>query len=220
MNNKDENAKRYNKNSRRNGIIIAVIVIIIIILASISGCFLYNRFAPADSGDGTLTEYPTIDRNVEKAPESTGEKMQSEKGGGSVRLNFSKEVRAQTGDGEAQIMFENPSVSNQNLVLHLQITDKELLSKIGRTGRTPEDIKKIEEHPNYNSETSRMTIATTGVIETGYKVTKLQLNKLPDGTVLPKGEYEGIFYFDAYDEVTKVKAKTNIQIPVNIIIGE
>lgn len=93
-----------------------------------------------------------------------------------------------------------------------------LIEKLGKTGRTAAEKAKIEEAAGYDSEKNRVIIAESGLLEPGYKLTRLQLNALPEGTVLPKGTYDAVYYFFAYDKETNERAVVNIQIPVTLTI--
>lgn len=65
-----------------------------------------------------------------------------------------------------------------------------------------------------------MIIAESGLIPPGHKLTTLELKALPDGTVLPKGNYNAVFYILAYDKDTNERAVVNMQIPISLTILE
>ena len=179
---------------------------------------LLNSANPANNPN----QYPPVSTDPGAEPIDEGNtsqpKLSNPEGGGTVTLTYSKEATAQKGDGIADILFYNPAKSNQSIVVQLQITDKELIGKIGKTGRKDADKTKIEEAEGYDSEASRMIIAESGLLAPGYKLLKLPLKALPDGTVLPAGNYNAIYYILAYDKKTNERAVVNMQIPITLKI--
>lgn len=169
---------------------------------------------------GNPNQYPAVSEDPGAQPigEVTSQPaLTNPEGGGAVSLTYSKKATAPKGNGIASIQFQNPAKSNQSIVIQLQITDKELIKKIGKTGRTAADKAKIES-AGYNSETSRMTIAESGLLAPGYKLSTLQLKALPDGTVLPAGNYSAVYYILAYNKNTNERAIVNMQIPITLTI--
>jgi hypothetical protein len=146
--------------------------------------------------------------------------LENPEGGGAVSLTYSKQASAPKGDGVASILFQNPARSNQSIVIQLHITDKVLIETLGKTGRTAADKAKIEDAKDYDSEKSRMIIAESGLLAPGYKLSELQLKALPDGTVLPKGNYNAVYYILAYDKDTNERAVVNMQIPITLSIAD
>ena len=63
------------------------------------------------------------EEHAEAIPGDTGEKMESEKGGGSVSLSYSDEAAIDLSDRQATVMFANPGKSNQDMVLQVVIQD-------------------------------------------------------------------------------------------------
>ena len=62
--------------------------------------------------------------NAEAIPNDSGEKMESEKGGGSVSLTYSNQVEIDLGEEAALLFFANPGKSNQSIVLQIVIQDE------------------------------------------------------------------------------------------------
>ncbi len=168
-------------------------------------------------------KYPPLSKDPDAVPieeeDKTQPNLENPEGGGAVSLTYSKQAIASKGDGMASILFQNPAKSNQSIVIQLHITDKVLLEKLGKTGRTTADKTKIEGAQGYDSEKSRMIIAESGLLAPGYKLSKLQLKVLPDGTVLPKGSYSAVYYILAYDKDTNERAIVNMQIPITLTIS-
>ncbi|NLJ40048.1 MAG: hypothetical protein GX352_00315 [Clostridiales bacterium] len=178
---------------------------------------LNNKTKPVDVSD----KYPPVMTDPEAEPveeETTQPPLENPEGGGAVSLTYSGQAVAPKGDGVADIMFENPAKSNQDVIIQLQITDKELIEKIGKTGRTMADKAKIEDAEDYDSKDYRMVVGESGLISPGYKLESIQLNALPDGTVLPKGIYNAIYYISPYDKETNERAMVNVQIPIMLVI--
>lgn len=179
---------------------------------------LLNNANPANNPD----KYPPVstDPGVEliDGGNTSQPTLSNPEGGGAVSLTYSKEATALKGDGIADILFQNQAKSNQSIVVQLQITDKELIGKIGKTGRLDADKSKIEEAEGYDSEVSRIIIAESGLLAPGYKLSKLPLKALPDGTVLPAGNYNAFYYILAYDKKTNERAVVNMQIPITLKI--
>ena len=62
--------------------------------------------------------------NIEAISNDSGEKMQSEEGGGGVSLTYSTDVIIDLSDKKAYLYFANPGKSNQNMVLQIAISDE------------------------------------------------------------------------------------------------
>ena len=62
--------------------------------------------------------------NIEAIPNDSGEKIQSEEGGGGVSLTYSTDVIIDLSDKKAYLYFANPGKSNQNMVLQIAISDE------------------------------------------------------------------------------------------------
>lgn len=163
--------------------------------------------------DGNV-RYPAIPVSEEAVP-IEGDHDKPEAKGHSILYAMNTEITAKTGKKTADIKFQNPGKSNHNIVVEIQITDKELEKKIGKTGRSQEEMNEKD----YDAETSRYTIAKTGAIPPGYEQETVALTTLEDGTVLPKGTYQAVAYLNLYDIKTNEKAMVNAQTPVTLVIG-
>lgn len=189
------------------------IILTLLLIASV----MYFALKPTpDTPASYYKEVPT-DSNVEA---DDGTAVDGQNAENSVSLEFNPVITAQTGTSDALISFRNPKGKyvNQYVVVKIQITDEVLISKIGKTGRTAEEQQQLEKDTNYNKKTSRVTIANSGAVATGQKLRTIKLNPLPDGTVLPKGEYKAVLFFEFYDSTTNVKSSVNAQSPVTIEI--
>ena len=65
--------------------------------------------------------------HIEVIPGDSGEKVESEEGGGSVNLTYSNEVVIDISDEKAFVYFANPGKSNQNMVLQVVIAEEVIL---------------------------------------------------------------------------------------------
>lgn len=61
--------------------------------------------------------------HAETIPGDSGEKMESEQGGGSVSLSYSNQVTIDLSDRTASLYFANPGKSNQDMVVQVVIQD-------------------------------------------------------------------------------------------------
>jgi len=210
------------KKSIDKKLMIIIIVLCFITFSStvVTATLLIKNSMQKDKGN----VYPVVSHDPDAEPieeeGSSEEPLTNPDGGGAVSLIYSNQATASEGDGIATILFQNPSKSNQSIVIQLQITDKELIEKLGKTGRTDKEKAKIEGAEDYDSEKNRMIIAESGLIPPGHKLTTLELKALPDGTVLPKGNYNAVFYILAYDKDTNERAVVNMQIPISLTILE
>lgn len=120
---------------------------------------------------------------------------------------------------QANFNLSNPDTTNQSMTIKIQITDQELVNKTGKTGRTEAEQKSLDSK-NYDPSNTRITISESGLIKPGYSLNKLILKKLPDGTYLQKGVYNGIGYLSFFNHETNEKSIVNSQVPVAIVIQD
>lgn len=64
-----------------------------------------------------------IEENAEPIGDDGDEKLSQPEGGGAVGLTYAKEVGIRLSDGSATLLFANPTKSNQDMVLQLEIDD-------------------------------------------------------------------------------------------------
>ncbi len=69
--------------------------------------------------------------NAQTIPGDTGDKMQSETGGGSVSLTYSNQVSIDLSNKKAQLMFANPGKSNQDMLIQI-IVQEQVLAQSGK----------------------------------------------------------------------------------------
>ncbi len=121
-------------------------------------------------------------------------------------------------DGKADVKFGSIDSTNQSMTLKIQITDEELVKKIGKTGRAASEQAKLDSNENYDPSNTRVTISESGLILPGYNLKKLILGTLPDGTKLPAGVYSGIAFLNFFNSETNEKAMINSQVPVAVVV--
>ena len=70
-------------------------------------------------------DYAPVEKeeHAEAIPGDTGEKMESDKGGGSVSLSYTDDVTIDLSDRQVSLMFANPGKSNQDMLLQIVIQD-------------------------------------------------------------------------------------------------
>lgn len=138
--------------------------------------------------------------------------------GGQNKASFSFSDVVEFIDGKADVKFGSIDSTNQSMTIKIQITDQELVKKIGKTGRTSKEQAELDSNENYDPSNMRVTISESGLVLPGYNLKKLVLNTLPDGTKLPNGIYSGIAFLNFFNSETNEKAIVNSQIPVAVVI--
>lgn len=72
----------------------------------------------------------------------------------------------------------------------------------------------------YNPLTYSYIIAENGLINPGNALYETDLMTLPDGSILPKGEYEGVFVLNGYAADKNEMSDMFVNLPITIIIRE
>lgn len=139
------------------------------------------------------------------------------KGTNSIDCFFSTKIKVHKKSGKVDMNFKNPGKSNQHMVMQLQITDQELIDTMGSNGRTEEEQKELKKN-HYDPKNSRVVVGESGTVPPGYKLDKIDLNKLPNGKTLKKGNYNAIVVLSFYDIETNQKAMVNTQTPVKLVV--
>ena len=70
---------------------------------------------------------PQAEENAEPIDDGTDEKLSQPEGGGAVSLTYAKDVNISLSKKSATLLFENPSKSNQDMVIQLVIDDVVIL---------------------------------------------------------------------------------------------
>lgn len=138
-------------------------------------------------------------------------------GKSSIACGFDTECFADK-KGNASIHFRNPGESNQHVVVSIQIPDKELVDKIGKTGRTKKEMKELETSDSYDPNSYRVEVGRSGTIPPGYELKTIKLSSLPDGSKLPKGTYNAVVYLTFYDIHSNQQAMVHTQSSVSLVV--
>lgn len=160
-----------------------------------------------------IRQYPPIDAGQRAIG---GEPPAQLTGGYSAAFSFSRTVAVD--NGKAVFEFQNPAGSQSSIQIILQITDAELIARIGRTGRSELEQTELQQS-GYDPARSRITLAESGLVTPGHELTSLNLHPLPDGTELPEGDYSAVILMQFYDAGTNQPALVNAQIPVTLLAG-
>ena len=135
-----------------------------------------------------------------------------------VSIEMNQEAYFNVDTGVGLIDFVNPTRGTRDLLIHIMITDAELMETLGKTGRTAEAQAALEAEEGYNAETQYYELYRSGLIQIGNALPAAKLGALADGTMLPEGTYEMMVVVDAYDPETHEKAVLKTQLPIKIHI--
>lgn len=164
---------------KKNKIVILLILLIVICLAIIIFLLTKNK----------LDYNPVkIDPNAQEIKDDEKTKLNEDGTMNAVRLSYSTKVKVLLDKKKVELDFKNPSVSNQNMVLIVQIIDGE---------------KEIE-------------IAKSQSVPVGYLIKELDLNKdvlLKKGKY--KGQFVINYYKEKTNEKAILDTKTPVTIEVN-----
>ena len=187
------------------GVMLALIIIALLIL--------WTRFQKTPYQPEVIdpNQRPVLDNNTYDPPPAGSERI-------SIEMNQEAYFNVATQVG--LIDFVNPKRGTRNLLIHIQISDAELIRVIGKTGRTAEEQAKLDADPNYDPEKTYQELFRSGLLQIGYALDAAKFSALPDGTTLPVGDYEMLVVVDAYDPVTNEKAVMKTQLPITIHMVE
>lgn len=116
----------------RNILIIVLLLITIIAVAAAIWAVWFRT--PAEKTPADMLEPSQVPLS-----EELGEKLEQPKGGGAVNLTYAPSVTIDLSDKQAELYFENPSRSNQDVLVSLQIEG----NTVFQTGRiTPGNLVK------------------------------------------------------------------------------
>lgn len=109
------------KTQKTTKLLIALLLLITVAAISVTIWALFFR-----EDDTVLApDYAPVEKeeHAETIPGDTDDKMESDKGGGSVSLSYADKATIDLGDRQVSLMFANPGKSNQDMVLQLVIQD-------------------------------------------------------------------------------------------------
>ena len=122
MNDEKNDEKKENK---KKWLLLLLLLLITIAAMSLSVWAVWFR-------DSTIVLAPDyapqeIEKNAEPIGDDGDEKLSQPEGGGAVGLTYAKEVDISLSDKRATLQFANPTKSNQDMVLQLEIDDVVIL---------------------------------------------------------------------------------------------
>lgn len=163
----------------KNKIIIGVLLLIIVIAVGVTVWALFFR----NTTPVLAPDYAPVEEEKNAQPiedEGEEEKMEAEEGGGAVSMTYQKGVTISLSDQKADLMFQNPSKSVNDMVLQLVVS---------------------------GSDGTEAVVAQSGTIKPGSEITTLDL--IPDAASLSPGTYKGKYNILYYDPETREKAVVN-----------
>lgn len=193
------------KASKRN-ILLNIALIIAILLPLI--VFIYLVFVRPNTETPVYNNIP-IDSRASKVEEGKSSSVNK------ASFEFSKDIIFNNKVGK--INFKNPASATQTMTLELFISDAELKSKIGKTGRKIAEQNNLEQE-NYDPTRAKVRVGKSGSVPPGYNLSSIELSALPDGSELPSGSYDGTINLTMYTAKTNEKAMVNSQLNVTIIV--
>lgn len=101
-------------------IIVILALFVTVIAISITIITLMNNNKTVISPDFAPIEKETYAQSLN---DDDKEKLQQQEGGGAVSLTYSKDVTIDAKEKTANLLFENPAKSNQNMVLQIVVKD-------------------------------------------------------------------------------------------------
>lgn len=146
----------------------------------------------------------------------TGKYDPPPKGSERISVEMNQEAYFNVDTQVGLIDFVNPKRGTRDLLIHIVISDAELLRTVGTTGRTAEEQAALEAKSDYDPATSYQELYRSGLIQIGYALPGAKLGSLPNGMTLPEGDYSVLVVVDAYDPETYEKAVLKAQFPLMI----
>lgn len=113
-----------NSKSKKTTLIIALLVVISVVCIAAGVWVMTSRNSQAP----LIPDYAPVEteKNASRMDDSEQEKMDKPEGGGSVSLNYSKEIRISLTDKTASLYFGNPAKSNEDMLIQLLVQDTEI----------------------------------------------------------------------------------------------
>lgn len=133
-----------------------------------------------------------------------------------ISIEMNQEAYFNVDTGVGLIDFVNPTRGTRDLVIHIMVSDAELLRVAGKTGRSAAEQSALESNAEYDATKQYYELYKSGLILIGNALPAAKLSTLADGTMLPEGSYEMLVVVDAYDPETNEKASLKAQLPITI----
>ncbi len=104
---------------------LALLILLLLLLITSCSVTIWSLFF-RDTPTSLAPDYAPqeIEPNATPTPDTDKDKLEQEQGGGSVSIQYTKEVRADLSDGMVYLTFANPGESNQDMVLQVIIQGK------------------------------------------------------------------------------------------------
>ena len=122
-----ENYENREKNRKKKRWMLALLILLLLLLITSCSVTIWSIFF-RDTPTSLAPDYAPqeIDPNAQPTPDAgeDTEKLEQEQGGGSVSLQYTKEVTVDLSDGMVYLSFTNPSESNQDMVLQVIVQEK------------------------------------------------------------------------------------------------
>ncbi|SDG86804.1 hypothetical protein NQ534_10030 [Marvinbryantia formatexigens DSM 14469] len=160
---------------------ILIVLLLLVTAAAISvtvWALFFRDTTPVLSPDYAPVEEEVNAEDIEGETEE--EKLEADEGGGAVSMSYQKTVTVSLADRTAELMFQNPSRSVNDMILQLIIV---------------------------SADGTETVIAQSGTIHPGKQVEKLEL--IDGAAELSEGTYSGKFNVLYYDPDTGEKAIVN-----------
>ena len=114
------------ENKRKRSVILILLLLLIAVTAV--GISVWAVWFRESSTPVLAPDYaPQAEKNAEPIDDGTDEKLSQPEGGGAVSLTYAKDVNISLSKKSATLLFENPSKSNQDMVIQLVIDDVVIL---------------------------------------------------------------------------------------------
>lgn len=112
--------KEESKNNNTKKIVIIILLIITLLAISVTAWAVFFRSDVEISPDYAPA---VLEPNAELLDDTGAEKLESPDGGGAVSITYSLDVSIDLSTSEVSLLFQNPSESNQDMVIQVVIQD-------------------------------------------------------------------------------------------------
>lgn len=115
--------KKHRKKTKERNLLILSVILLVIAVAAL-GVTVWTLFF-RDDGPTLTPDYAPQEEeeNAEAIEGDTAEKMDNPESGGSVSITYSRDVSIDLNSETASLLFANPGMSNQDIVLQIVIQD-------------------------------------------------------------------------------------------------
>lgn len=102
------------------------VILLLLLIAVAALCVTAQTLLSREGEAAVSPDYAPLqpEEHAQTIPDDTGEKMESEEGGGSVSLQCSDQVVIDLSDESVSLRFANPGRSNQDMVLQILVQDE------------------------------------------------------------------------------------------------